>query len=182
MAELLARAVPFTDEQFDLWRHLSADQLPLGSFALPSALCRDAGLAFDDHRPAPRWRFTFLAAMLAGVADLADITCIHHLPPVEPVTSADDLAAALGDVPILLPPGWVARLQGDRNHLAYLTGELQATKDRLESVTRAHDSISASRFWRVTGPARRGARWWRSAVSVASPARPGRLGQGKVPR
>ncbi|MHB1533663.1 MAG: class I SAM-dependent methyltransferase [Acidimicrobiales bacterium] len=148
-------AVAASDEHFDLWRHLSADQLPLGSFALPTALC-DAGLRFDESTRAASWKFTFLAAMLAGVAEIPTITCVHQRLDGEQEPSAEELGAALEQTPVFLPPGWVPRLQGDRDHLAYLAGELPAARAQADAASRLYDQIRASPWWRASAPGRRG--------------------------
>lgn len=148
-----SKAVAVSDDNFDLWRHLSVDQLPLGSFALPTAICY-AGLRFDDTRAAA-WKFSFLAAMLAGVADIPTITCVHQRLIADDDPTDADLGAALEETPVFVPPGWAARLQGDRNRLAYLTAELAAARQQTDTARQLHAEISASPWWRATSTGRR---------------------------
>lgn len=156
-------AAPITDDRFDLWTHLSADQLPLGSFAMPTALVSQAGLRFAEESAAAEWGFTFVAAMLAGVADVAAIACVHQRTERDAVPVASDLTEILARTPVFVPAGWFPRLQGDRNHLAYLTHELAAMTERAEEAEARLARMSASRAWRVTAPLRGGARWVRRA-------------------
>jgi hypothetical protein len=149
-----SNAVPVAGEHFDLWRHLTVDQLPLGSFVLPTDLFR-AGLRFDEETRSAAWKLSFLAAMLAGVADIATIACVHQRLAGDDGPTADDLGAALDATPVFVPPGWVARLQGDRNHIAYLTGELAAARLQADEMSRLYHQVCASRWWRATSPARR---------------------------
>lgn len=164
----LTNATPFTDDQFDLWQHLRVDQLPLGSFAVPSALVCHGGLRFAEGTPAAEWAFTFLAAMLAGVVDVPTVACVHQDAATDVQPSPADLADVLGGTPIFVPGGWFPRLQGDRNHVAYLTQELAAARselaamtERFEGAERSRQQIAASRAWRVTAPLRHVARWAR---------------------
>jgi SAM-dependent methyltransferase len=155
-------ATAASDERFDLWRHLTANQLPLGSFAVPVALVHHARLRFAPDAPAAEWAFAFLAAMLAGVADVAPIGCVHQRLATDVEASASELADVLGRTPVFVGAGWFARLQGDRNHLAYLTHELAAMTERLEAADDRRRAMDASLSWRMTAPLRRGAAWMRA--------------------
>lgn len=164
------KAVPVGEERFELWRHLRADQLPLGSFALPAALCRHAGLRFDENATAATWKFSLTAAMLAGVVDVPAATCVQQRrgdDGDEP--DGLELVAALVGTPLFFPAGTAGVLHGagcEQDWAVALSRELEETKARLEvaerradEVERLYQEIRTSEWWRASAPIRRGLSW-----------------------
>jgi len=143
----MTRAVAEAASVFSLAAHVVVDQLPLGCYAVPAALLSRYALRFDERISDGVDRgFATAAAMLAGVYDTGEVTCVRQcvaggnaagtIEAPGPAPTPADPWGLLSGVPVLVAPDDViAMLEGPApaGSAAALDAELIAQVSRLQA-------------------------------------------------
>ena len=136
---------------FDFLAHLSRNETPICSLALPVSALLRFNTRFDDSLPVLEdWDLLMRLAMLVGVHSIPDETSLYRRLDAGNADSAEDLATweathtrvldGLSAAPLLLPPGSARRVASA--HFEPGSGsrhdrELQETAAELRAVTRS---------------------------------------------
>lgn len=145
---------PFAAE-FDLLSHLSHNETPICSVALPRSALDRFGLRFDEDLAVfEDWDLLVRAAMVIGVHSIPDETSIYRrLDAGNAFAAADEatwhsthsrVVEKLAEIPILLPPGSAPRLAAAH----FSPGAGTEPERRLAE-------IESSPWWRLTAGPRR---------------------------
>lgn len=113
----VTRAIPSALDAFSMVEHLSINQLPLGTFAVPKHLCRPDKAWFPPvDPPACDWAFVTLAARAGGVSNTGKRTVMTAQTKAPALSSSgagsDGLRRALQGQSLTLDPADVQRLVG----------------------------------------------------------------------
>lgn len=154
------------DAEFDYVKHLTHNQTPICSVAIPLVALRALGIRFDESMPVVEdWDLLMRTARYSGVLDVGALTSIYHqwdtqsglgsraivAGQVWDATHRAALARFDGE-PLLLPPGSVTRLITAAGGAPSLEAdELRVERD--EALARLAE-IEGSEWWRATRPMR----------------------------
>ncbi|WP_174804036.1 methyltransferase domain-containing protein [Martelella limonii] len=155
---------------FDLFTHLSYNETPPISFAVPRSLFQDLGIRFDETLTTTEdWDFLIRCALLVGVATSSEITCIYRWWSDNDHSSRTDhnneewllnhevILKKFDQLPILLPPGSSRRIR----HLMgmnYSPPPADEAQDRRLALLKSISEVLNSWSWRLTKPLRLPAR------------------------
>jgi hypothetical protein len=137
------------DADFSLVSHIVDNHSPVHCYALPADVFTDLGLRFDESLPVLEdWDLLVRAAMLVGVVDTGEVTCVYRRWPAAETSFAEHAEATWPDRawgvvagwdrrPLLLPPNSASRLRADgiallrhRPLRRRVAGRLQRSRDR----------------------------------------------------
>lgn len=156
---------------FDLFTHLSYNETPPISFAVPRSLFQDLGIRFDETLTTTEdWDFLIRSALLVGVACSSEITCIYRWWSDNDHSSRTDhdndewlknheaVLKKFDQLPLVLPAGASRRIR----HLMgmnYSPPAADAGQDRRLTLLKSISEVLNSWSWRLTKPLRLPARF-----------------------
>ncbi|MGV0878427.1 methyltransferase domain-containing protein [Martelella sp. FLE1502] len=153
----------------DLFSHLSYNETPPVSFAIPRSLFQDIGIHFDETLSTTEdWDFLVRCVLVAGVACSPEITCIYRWWSDADQSSRTDhdhdewlrnhdvILRKFDQLPLIFPAGTsrrIRQLMGARQ-----ASSLQDEEARRIALLRSISGVLNSWSWRLTKPLRLPAR------------------------